>query len=100
MGNIEEMRTGESWERFLADYRLSGIDGEGSPYHVHSMSGRTYEVTLTTHLDAGDSMYFRWHCGCPAKKQCRHIDAVEQMRWNEAAAMRDYDGMDVMERES
>jgi len=93
-------RTGESWEKLLAEYRLNDIrERDDDGYDVESVSGNTYRVMSHTRLDEMGSMYFTWSCTCPARKRCRHIDAVQQMRWAEAAASEDYDGMDIMERE-
>lgn len=92
-------RKGASWDAFLKRYRLKNIDGNANSYRVLSQTGQTYVVTNETCLDECSSMFFRWNCTCPARKRCRHIDAVVNMRWAEAAAAMDYDGMDVMERE-
>jgi hypothetical protein len=96
----EQRRTGAEWEAFLAKYRICGIVESGDGYDVESTSGHTYHVHNEARIarDSG-SMYFTWHCNCPARKRCRHIDAVVQLRWAEAAADGDYDGMDIMERE-
>lgn len=92
-------RSGASWEEFLKRYRLKNIDETGGNYRVLSQTGQTYVVANKTCLDECGSMFFRWNCTCPARKQCRHIDAVINMRWAEAIAAEDYDGMDVMEKE-
>ena len=87
------------FKEFLGSRRLTSITGE-SPYMVGSQSGQSYAVDLTWHInrDTG-SMYGTWHCSCQAREVCRHITAVVDMRWAEAAAANDYDGMDAMERE-
>ncbi len=99
--NVNDDRTGESWEALLKKYRILGIVDADDGYSVESTSGSTYRVHSEARIsrDVG-STYFTWHCDCPARKRCRHIDAVVQMRWAEAAANEDYDGMDIMEREN
>ena len=78
----------------------AAIRPAGDGYDVDSTSGKTYHVHSTAHIERGSgSMFFRWHCTCPARRRCRHIDAVVQARWQEAAADGDYDGMNVMDRE-
>lgn len=72
-------RHGESWEKFLVQFKLTGIRDISNGWEVTSASGKTYTVELRTRLDAMGSMYFEWDCDCPANKRCRHIDAVEQM---------------------
>jgi hypothetical protein len=84
---------------FLDSRRLTSITG-GSPYMVGSQSGQSYAVDLTWHTNRDTvSMYATWHCSCQARGVCRHITAVVDMRWAEAAAAYDYDGMDAMKRE-
>tara|TARA_R100001086_G_scaffold245662_1_gene176860 strand:+ start:310 stop:618 length:309 start_codon:yes stop_codon:yes gene_type:complete len=84
---------------FLGSRRLTSITGD-SPYAVGSQSGQSYGVDLTWHTDSySGALHSIWHCSCPASGGCRHIDAVVDMRWAEASAADDYDGMDVMERE-
>jgi len=43
-------------------------------------------------------MYFTMSCTCPAKKQCRHITAVINMREAEARMDEDDDAIEVVER--
>jgi len=96
----ENRRTGASWETFLATFRISGITESGDGYDVKSTSGHTYHVHDEPRTDRySGSTYFVWHCNCSARKRCRHIDAVVQMRWAEAAADEDYEAMDMMEWE-
>ncbi len=94
-------RTGENWQAFLKRYRITGIEDIGNDiYRVSSVSGHTYSVQIHTNVSREDGgIYFTWSCDCPSRKRCRHIEAVVQMRWAEAAAEGDYDGMDIMERE-
>lgn len=82
----------------LQRYQLRAIRVVGRHWEVDSDSGNTYEVRSVTKLDGCGSMYFQWTCSCPARRRCRHIDAVEQLQWEDAAAEGDYDGMDVLER--
>ncbi len=83
----------------LAKHRLKAIRREDDYWEVDSESGSTYEVRSVTCIDREvGSMYFQWRCSCPARRRCRHIDAVEQLNWDEAVAADDYDGMDVLER--
>ena len=93
-------RSGAEWDAFLAKYRIRGIVEGGDGYDVESTSGHTYHVHSDVRVSRDDGgVSFTWHCTCPARKTCRHITAVVQLRWAEAAAVGDYDGMDVMERE-
>jgi len=93
-------RTGENWQAFLAEFRILDITDSGGVYQVKSASGHTYTVRIHTKIDRDcGSMYFTWSCDCPARKTCRHIEAVRQMRWAESAAEENSDGMDIMERE-
>mgnify|MGYP006417927313 CR=1 FL=1 len=86
-------------KEFLNTHRLTRITGDG-PYTVGSESGQTYHVSLHWRSDRyTGGMYANWSCNCAARKTCRHISAVIDMRWAEAAAVGDYDGMDIMERE-
>ena len=95
----ENRMTDPGFLEFLGGRRLMSITG-GSPYTVESQSGQSYAVDLTWHTDRySQSMCGIWHCSCPARKTCRHIDAVVDMRWAEAKATDDYDVMDAMERE-
>ena len=64
-------------------YRITEItqaDESWAVYAVHSTSGKIYEVKNVTNLDELGSIYFEWRCDCPARKRCRHIDAVEAYR--------------------
>ena len=84
----------------LSEYRIKSItDNRDGSYGVESCSGNTYTVKSRTRLDEDGCMYFEWTCNCPARKQCRHIDAVIDTRWEQADDENDYDGMDIMERE-
>ena len=94
-----DLRKGESWEAFLQRYRIRGIEGEGLPCTVVSESGGRYTVDRTADVDRYDGgMIFRWRCNCPAKKRCRHIDAVENALHAEAIAREDYDALEIIER--
>lgn len=85
---------------FLDSRRLTSITGD-SPYAVLSHSGQSYIVSLKWRIDRDDgSVIAMWDCNCLARKSCRHIDAVVDMRWAEAGAAGDYDAMDAMERET
>ena len=96
---MEENRmTDPGFLEFLGSRRLTSITGE-SPYTVGSRSGQSYAVGLTWHADRDANLYSLWRCSCSARRTCRHINAVVDMRWAEASAADDYDGMDVMERE-
>jgi hypothetical protein len=95
------MRTGDSWANFLARYKLKNICDEGNGWRVESASGSTYHVASKTFLDEMGCMEFRMTCDCPARKQCRHISAVMDMRHAEelaAAADGDPDGIEMLER--
>ena len=95
----ENRMTDSGFLEFLSARRLTSITGN-SPYTVGSQSGQIYAVDLTWQTDRySGSMEGTWHCSCPARDACRHIAAVVDMRWAEAAAANDYNGMDVMERE-
>jgi len=85
-------------DELLRQYRLESIERQDGRWDVASKSGSTYQVRSVTRLDDMGCMYFQWRCSCPARKRCRHIDAVEQLSWEDAAADEDYDGMDVLER--
>ena len=92
-------RSGESWEALMRRHRIRNITDRGAGrYDVESTSGHTYRVECYTPRNP-EAALFCWRCDCPARKTCRHIEAVVNMRWAEAAADEDYDGMDVMERE-
>lgn len=52
-----EMRSGESWERFLASRKLTAIRNLSERmWEVDSVSGHTYEVSLHNRRD-GEGMY-------------------------------------------
>jgi hypothetical protein len=88
------------WQKFLKHYRIQDIKSiEGSGFDVISNSGKTYRVIsqMGVSRDTG-SYYFTMKCNCPAYKRCRHIDAVEQMRYAEAIVNQDYDEMEILER--
>ena len=95
-------RDGGSWSKFLAEYRLKDICNERGGWRVESSSGSTYHVRSQSYIDReSGGMGFRMTCDCPARKRCRHIDAVEQMRYAEelaAAQAGDVDGMEILER--
>lgn len=97
-GSRDGIRSGESWDEFLTNYKITGITATNSGWEVRSQSGNTYTVTERTQIDEMGSMYFTIDCTCPARGRCRHIDAVEQMRVAEAAAAGDYDALDKLER--
>lgn len=88
------------WQEFLKNYHIQDIRCiEGVGYDVVSNSGNTYRVTskMQVSRDTG-SYYFTMNCNCPARKRCRHIDAVEQMRYAEALVNQDNDEMAILER--
>lgn len=95
-----ERRSGESWGAFMKQYRLRGIaDREDGGWDVTSTSEQTYIVRSVPRIDRGSgSMYFETTCTCPARKRCRHIEAVLNMREAEASADEDSDGMEMVER--
>ena len=98
---MSELRSGPSWEVFLATYKLRGIKDTKAGYAVESASGSTYQVNDYQRLDDNGSLHCGFKCSCPARGECRHIDAVEQMLYCEAASNArdgDTDGMDVVER--
>jgi hypothetical protein len=89
----------EAMSEMLDTYRLRDIRVTDAGWDVDSKSGNTYEVRSVTRRDRTvGGVYFQWRCSCPARRRCRHIDAVEQLNWEEAAAEGDYDRMDMMER--
>ncbi|MDE2010488.1 MAG: hypothetical protein KGJ09_10515 [Candidatus Omnitrophica bacterium] len=96
-------RDGHSWDKFLEKYKLKNIcdDGNGV-WTVESASGGTYSVVSKTRIERHTgSMYFVIECNCPARKSCRHIEAVTNMRRAEellAAQSGDNDGMEILER--
>ncbi len=95
-------QTTNAWEsQLLRRYRVRAIhsadvDGPCLPARVESESGNTYTVDREARIarDSG-SMYFRWTCTCPARKTCRHIDAVSEWLYPQGV---DYDDVEVMER--
>ena len=91
-------RTGPSWAAFLKKYRILDIIDEAGGHAVQSTSGNTYHVTSQTTLDEMGSMYFTTKCTCPARKRCRHVDAVLDMQHAEAIADGDHDALDILER--
>ncbi|MDX9780903.1 MAG: hypothetical protein RBT66_07685 [bacterium] len=93
-----EKRKGDSWDAFLKRYRLTNIIDTDRGWDVVSQSGSTYHVRSHTRLDEMGSMYFTMSCTCPAKKQCRHITAVINMREAEARMDEDDDAIEVVER--
>ena len=96
------MRSGDSWNAFLAKYKLTGIcDDDNGGWLVKSASGCEYHVKTQMKMDREGSYYFVNSCTCPARKPCRHIDAVMNMRHAEelaAAQSGDADGMEMLER--
>ncbi|HUU58305.1 MAG TPA: hypothetical protein VMZ50_02075 [Phycisphaerae bacterium] len=102
-GQEHPMRTGESWEAFLRRYRLRDIRDDGRDgWVVESASGATYHVAAHMGVDRDSGSYTsRMTCDCPARKTCRHINAVMDMRHAEelaAAQDGDADGMDIIDR--
>ena len=92
-----DIRTGPGWDTFLARYRLTGIaDANGNRWTVRSASGSAYAVRRRMCMDECGSYYDRWECDCPARKRCRHIDAVEAMLAAEALAAEDWDAMNEL----
>jgi hypothetical protein len=81
-----DVRCGQSWTDFLTRYRLTDIRTTKRGWDVESASGHTYHVSESTRLDAMGSMYFTMACDCPARKRCRHIDAVVAMMATEEGA--------------
>ena len=98
---MSELRSGPSWEVFLATYKIRGIKDTADGYEVESTSGSTYQVSDDYGRDSDGCLGVEFNCSCPARGSCRHIDAVEQMLYCEAASNArdgDTDGMDVVER--
>ena len=94
-------RQGPDWTELMRRYRLRNIvDADDGSYEVESASGQTYRVRTRTRLTRRGSMYFTQECNCPARKRCRHIDAVCAMRYAEAIVAHDYDMLEMIERES
>ena len=88
---------------FLAKYRIRSISPVGEPgtipVTVESESGSRYTVDRNAFVDRYDGgMEFRWSCTCPARKRCRHIDAVENWLYGQALADQDYDALEIIER--
>lgn len=87
----------------MAHYRLHNIrdaeDGDG--WTINSRSGATYLVTREMRHNRYEYGYsFRFHCTCPARKRCRHTNAVEAMLHAEihsAIEAGDDGGIDDME---
>ena len=100
--DADEHKTGPEWEEFLHKYRLTAITDALDGWDVLSDSGATYRVTSHTSIDRNTgSMVCTLHCTCAARKRCRHIDAVMDMRYAEelaAARNGDTDGMEIIER--
>ena len=87
------------WQQFLKRFRIRDICRCDDGYDVISNSGKTYRVVskMGVSRDSG-SYYFTMSCNCPAWKRCRHIEAVEQMRYAEALVNRDSDMLEIIER--
>jgi len=88
---------------FLAKYRIRSITPVNEPgtipVTVESESGSRYTVDRNAFIDRYDGgMEFRWSCTCPARKRCRHIDAVEDWLYAQALADQDYDALEIIER--
>lgn len=102
MRRTTEMRNTESFRALLRESHLRSItDRDDGGYDVASESGNTYRVWRVTLHDEGGSMYFTWQCSCPARKKCRHIDAVKRVDYAEALAAAqcgDEDGIEIVER--
>lgn len=97
-----EMRSGANWDKFMTDFRLRDIrDAQnGNGWIVDSASGKIYSVTREVSRKRYAESDFYWTCNCPARKRCRHIDAVEQMLHAEihsAIEAGDDGGIDDME---
>jgi hypothetical protein len=92
-------RSGDSWNGLLKRYRITEIVDESGGWAITSKSGNTYHVKSTAYIDReSGSMGFRMSCTCPARKRCRHIDAVMDMRHAEAMAAEDCDATEIIER--
>jgi hypothetical protein len=87
------------WQQFLKRFRIQDISHRAGDYDVISNSGKTYRVVskMGVSRDSG-SYYFTMSCNCPAWKRCRHIEAVEQMRYAEALVNHDSDMLEIIER--
>jgi len=103
MNENETLQSGSSWDEMLKRYKIKNItEDKRDGWNVESNSGNTYHVRSVTvfHRDDG-CLTFKMTCNCAAWKRCRHIDAVEQMRYAEdlvAAQDGDTDGMEILER--
>lgn len=98
--NCHSDRIGESWETLMAKYRLRNICTTEDGWEVDSASGASYNVQSVVNRSHGESLFYM-RCDCPARKHCRHIDAVMNMRYAEelaAAQDGDVDGIEIMER--
>ena len=94
-----DCRSGDAWDKLLGDYRLKDIVDIDGGWRVESASGKVYTVSRKAGIDRDSGgMFFVWRCDCPARKRCRHCDAVEQMLYAEAIAHEDYDGLEIIER--
>ena len=92
----------ESYNGLLKKYKILGItDGEEGRggWYVNSVSGNRYYVNRQMRMDKyTGSLFFTWNCDCPARKRCRHIDAVEDIEYAETMSHEDYDGVEMLER--
>ena len=91
-------------DAILEHYRLRAVRRTATGgWSVDSKSGNTYLIRTTTHIDReSGSMFFRTHCTCPARRTCRHISAILDIRHNEALSegmAGDSTAMDILERE-
>ena len=92
--------TDNEWAALMRRFRITDIRDKGAGWVVESTSGSTYHVHMRTRMDEMGSYYGSWECDCPARKRCRHIEAVEDMRGAEELAHAqetgDYDGMELL----
>lgn len=92
-------RCGANWDQFCKKYRIRGIRDVGAGWEVASTSGSTYTVTDHGRVDRETGcLYAVMRCDCPARGKCRHIDAVVDMRYAEAATDGDYDAIERLDR--
>jgi len=54
------------------------VETRKNEWSILSDSGNIYTVKMETKLDSMGSMYFRWNCDCPSRKQpCKHQIAIQ-----------------------
>lgn len=79
-------------QELKTQYRIEDIEETRRGWNVVSTTGNTYHVSSHTRVDENGSMYFAMSCDCPARKRCRHLDAVEAYQW--AQEREDYEPLE------